>query len=143
MGQLLSELKNIIEGRSGELKEHKGKYTFEILVAERKAFLTSKKLKYLSNFRIDEVKKELSYSEMLKETGIGFSSGVVDNSPGYGFKTTVYKSGFNGRNETIKEQSDLFGKQYTYKVEFGSIRKEFERKAQELGYVFKYSLTLI
>lgn len=136
----MSDLKKIIESYSGSVKENKGKYRFEIVIAQRKAFLSSKKLTYNGKFQIDEAKKELSFSEMLKESGMGISGGDIDSSPGFGFKASVYKSGLHGRNETIEEQSNYFGKQYTYKIDFGSIRKAFEKKAIEYGYTFHYSI---
>lgn len=140
MSHLISDLKKIIESNLGSVKEYNGKYIIEIVIAERKTFLSSKKLSYNAKFQIDEAKKELIFSEMLKESGIGLGSSDTDSTPGYGFKTSEYSSGFKGRNETIEEQSNLFGKKYTYKIDLGSIRKAFGKKASELGYTFKYSI---
>ncbi|KKS74499.1 MAG: hypothetical protein UV46_C0042G0014 [Candidatus Gottesmanbacteria bacterium GW2011_GWC2_42_8] len=140
MSDLISDLKKIIDSYSGSVKENKGKYSFEIVIAQRKAFLSTKKLTYSGKFQIDEAEKELTFSEMLKESGIGLSSGDIDSTPGFGFKTSVYKSWLHGRSETIEELSNLFGKKYSYKIDFGSIRKAFEKKATEFGYTFKYNI---
>ena len=53
-----------------------------------------------------------------------------DISPGLGFKATKYKSGAGGREETIEEQSELFGKSYEYRFDFKKIRNQFEELAR-------------
>lgn len=142
---LLEEIKRIAGEIPAELKEEKGKYVLEFVVAERKSFLSKKKLSYKAQFRIDEEKKELQFTEMLKESGFGASSGDMDDmNPGFGFKAGTYKVGAGGeRSGTIKEQSNLFGKKYEYQFDFGKIRKEIEEKARESGYAFVYKITPI
>src|SRR3990172_5805855 len=104
-----------------QLKQDKGLFTLEYTVAERKAFLSKKKLVYSAKLRVDEGKKEVRFTEMLKESGSGLSSssgfssgGDWDSTPGFGFKKETYKSGFGGREGNIEKQSKLFGKEYKY-----------------------------
>lgn len=123
-----------------ELKEKKGVYTLKLVVAERKAFLSKKKLEYVARFSVDEGSRELRFTEMLKETGSGVSGGD-DTAPGFGFKTETYKTGTGPRDGDIKQQSDYFGKQYTYDFDWSSIRNQFEQAASKVGYTFKYSIT--
>lgn len=139
---LLEEIKKIAENIPAEIKEEKGKYILEYVVAQRKAFLSKKKLIYKAQFRIDEEKKEFRFTEMLKESGFGLSSGDMDDmSPGFGFKAGTYKVGMSGEREgTIEEQSNLFGKKYDYKFDFGKIRNEFKAKAEAAGYKFVYKI---
>ena len=141
---LLENLNKIAAGIPAEIKQEKDKYVMQYLVAERKAFLSRKKLTYKAQFKIDEEKKELRFTEMLKESGFGLSSGGGDMgmSPGFGFKKEVYKSSFSeGREGSIEEQSNLFGKQYNYTFDYAAIRKQFEAAAKEAGYQFVYKVT--
>ena len=139
MGMLIDEIKGIAASVPSELKEKKGLYSIEFTVAERKVLLSSKKLTYEAKFRLDDVKKELRFTEMLKESASGLSSGDA----GFGFKAESYKTGARGREGSIKEQSDLFGKQYTYTFDFSSLRAQVEAAAARAGYAFKYQLTAI
>ena len=112
-------------------------------IAERKAFLSKKKLQYIARIKIKEDKKELHFSEMLKESGFGMMSGGggMDNmSPGFGFKTESYNT-FGGKREGgIKEQSTLFGKDYKYSFDYAKIREAFESLAGKDGYKFEYHI---
>jgi hypothetical protein len=138
---LIDEIKRIAKEIPAELKEKKGVFSLEFTIAERKVLLSKKKLTYSARFRIDEGKKELPFTEMLKEAGSGFSSGDGDIGPGFGFKVETYKTGSGGRQGTIKEQSVLFGKEYSYTYDYSKIRSAIEKAATEAGYAFKYQIT--
>jgi len=137
---LLEEIQKIAAAIPGELQEKKGIYTLESVIAERKSWLSRKKLLYRAKFSIDEENKELHFTEMLKESGFGLSSGDADTSPGFGFKKETYKTGSGPREGTIEEQSNLFGEKYQYKFDWSKIRKAIEEKAQALGYKFTYHI---
>lgn len=143
----IDEIKAVVSAIPAELVEKKGIYEFEVLVAERKAFLSKKKLTYSAKFRVDDENKMVKFTEMLMESGSGLSFGGGgfddDMSPGFGFKTTSYNTMSGAREGTIEEQSNLFGKKYEYKFDFGAIRKSIEEKAKEAGYEFKYQITSI
>ena len=138
---LIDEIRKITDSIPAELKEKKGLYSFGFTVAERKVLLSKKRLSYLAKFRLDDAKKELRFTEMLKESGSGLSSGDSDLSPGFGFKVETYKTGTGGREGSIREQSDLFGKQYSYNFDFSNIRTSIETESLRAGYSFKYQLT--
>ena len=138
---LLNDITHIIAALPAQLKEKNSLYSFEFTVAERKAFLSTKKLAYRAVFLIDEAKKELRFTEMLKELGSGIGSGTDDISPGFGFKVETYKTGIGPREGNIAEQSALFGKKYNYSFDYSKIRKDIEAAALEVGYSFKYQLT--
>ncbi|MEM5786688.1 MAG: hypothetical protein AAGU11_05170 [Syntrophobacteraceae bacterium] len=138
---ILEDLKAIVTGLQADIQEKKGVYSFEKIIAERKAFLSKKKLTYICKFRIDEENREVRFTEMLKESGFGLSSGDSDMSPGFGFKKEVYKTSSAGREESIVEQSNLFGKKYNYSFDYGAIRRQIEEKAAENGYTFRYKVT--
>jgi len=140
---LLDDIKTIVAAIPAQLKEKNGLYSIEFTVAERKAFLSTKKLAYRAVFRIDETKKEVRFSEMLKESSSGISSGTDDISPGFGFKTETYKTGIGPREGCIAEQSALFGKKYNYSFDYSKIRKDIEAAAVKAGYGFKYQITTV
>ena len=138
---LVEAIGKIAADVGGDLKESKGVYTLEWVVAERKAWLSRKKLLYRARFAIDEANKELRFTEMLQERGWGLASGDPDQTPGFGFKKETYKQGLGGREGTIEEQSRLFGENYQYRFDWGKIRKSIEEQAQALGYKFSYQIT--
>ena len=140
---LLDDIKTIVDGIPAQLKEKKGLYSFEVTVAERKAFLSTKKLTYRAVFRVDEGKSALRFTEMLKESDTGIGSGDGDLTPGFGFKAEAYKTGAGPREGNITEQSTLFGKKYNYSFDYSKIRKDIEAAAVKAGYGFKYQITTI
>lgn len=143
---LQEKLQSIATGIPAELKEKNGLYTLKAVIAERKAFLSKKKLTYSAKFRIDEEKKEVRFTEMLKEAGSGLFMGGLDSigttdTPGFGFKKETYNTMKGPREGTIEEQSNLFGKKYDYKFDYKKIRQEIEQAAQANSYRFVYKIT--
>lgn len=120
---LLDTVNNIVKALPAELKENKGIYSFELVLAERKAFLTKQKLTYSAKFRIDDSKKE---------TSMGLSNSDSGMSPGFGFKTETFNTFSGAREGNIEEQSEIFGKKYTYNFDYSTIRKGIEEKAKEV-----------
>lgn len=137
---MLEEIRKVVTAIPAELSEKKGIFSFSVNVAERRTLLNRQKLVYSARFRIDDGKKELVYSEMLKEKGfgLGIGGGAEGTSPGYGFKKSAYKTGMGPREETIKEQSSLFGKKYNYTFDFGQFRQCIQAAATAAGYTFTY-----
>lgn len=140
---LIDEIREYVSTTNGSLFEKDGLFTFEIVVAERKALLAKKKLTYIFKFRIDDGKKEVRYSEMLKESGSGLSSGGdSDSTSGFGFKTEKYSISFRKpRQGTIEEQSNLFGKQYSYVFNFSTFRGKMLEIAKNYNYASDYHVT--
>lgn len=134
---LIDEIKKFVEGIPATLKEKRGVHSLEFTVAERKVFLSKKKLTYSAKFRVDEDNKELRFTEMLKEAGSGVSAG----DGGFGFKKETYKTGAGPREGSIDEQSKLFGAQYTYTFDFSKVRTFIESEAGKAGYAFRYQIT--
>ena len=137
------EIQKIAESIDGKINEKKGVITVDSTIAERKAFLSKKKLTYTFKVRIDNNAKTIKFTEMLKEAGSGFSSGGgydSDFSTGFGFKKETYNTTSGAREGTIKESSDLFGKTYEYKFDYAKIRKQVEESAKKQGYKFEYQV---
>ena len=132
----LVEVSRELPARFEEQKD--GTLTLESKIAERKVFLSKKTLTYRARLRVDDEKKQVRFFEMLKETGIGISSGggVDDISPGFGFKKETYKTTGKAREGSIEELSKLFGKDYKYSWDYSAIRKKVELETQNGAYSF-------
>ena len=139
------DMKKLAQSLGANLEEKKGVYILKIVVAERKAFLSKKKLEYIAKFRLNEETKTVKFTEMLIESGSGLSmgSGTDEMTPGLGFKMQSYKTNTGPREGTIEEKSVLFGKTYQYKFDFKSIREKFMGIAQKFGWNFRYQITPI
>jgi hypothetical protein len=140
---LIDQIRKRVEAVPATLKEKRGVYSLEFTVAERKVFLSKKKLTYSAKFRVDEDRKELRFTERLTESGSGLSSGDSGVGPGFGFKKESYKTGAGPREGSIQEQSELFGAQYSYTFDFSKVRASIEDEAIQAGYTFKYQITAL
>jgi len=143
MTDLLGEIKKSLENRDGKWNEKKGLWDFSATIAERKAFLSKKKLTYSLRVRIDDGAKTVKFSEMLVEAGSGLSSGGDFDSgmsSGFGFKTESYNTFGGKRQGTIEEQSLLFGKDYSYQFDFNEIRSNIKDIVEKAGYTFEYQI---
>jgi len=116
--QAITEIGKTIPGQFEPQKD--GSARMEAVIAERKAFLSKKKLTYICHFKVDEPAKEVRFFEMLKESGFGVTSGGGGDemSTGFGFKKETYNTFGKERTGSIEEQSKLFGKDYSYNVRF-------------------------
>lgn len=135
-------IEKVVSEVGGKMTEKKGLVSVEATIAERKAFLSTKKLTYSFRVRVDEETKTVHFSEMLKEAGSGFSSGGFDSemSTGFGFKKETYNTTSGAREGSIEESSKLFGKTFEYKFDYAKVRRELEAAAKKDGYRFEYSV---
>ncbi len=113
----------------GEVRGRGGTIEFTKVLAERKGFLSRRKLVYRAMVQMDEKKREVHLSESLTKTG----SGLAPES-GFEFKRETYRTKRGSREGNIAEQSKLFGKTYSYTFDFASARSAIERLAQDHGY---------
>lgn len=140
MTGIIEEIQKLADSVSADIKEKKGVFTLTKTVAERRSFLSKKKLVYTAKISIDEKKKEIAFSEFLKESGIGISAGEDDLTPGFGFKKETYRTDARMRSGTIEEQSNLFGKKYNYSFDFSKIRNTVQGLASRSGHTVNYKL---
>lgn len=129
-------LKRHLEVLGGEVEERGAVIEFTKVLAERRAFLSRKKLVYLARLRVDEKRRELHLTESLTETGRGLAA-----ESGVGFKAETYRTGRGPREGGIAEQSKLFGKVYAYTFDFAAVRGAIERLAHQCGYTVQYCVT--
>ena len=141
--EIKEEITKIADGIGAKIAEKNGVLSGDTVIAERKAFLSTKRLTYSFRVRIDEDAKSVKFSEMLKEAGSGLSSGGgydSEMSSGFGFKKESYNTMSGAREGTIEESSKLFGKTYEYKFDYSKIRKEVESASKGADYKFEYQV---
>jgi hypothetical protein len=137
--RLIDQVKIDLSGYNGIWSEKKGLWDFSAVIAERKAFLSKKKLTYALKIRIDDAGKVVKFSEMLTEASSGLSSGG-DMDSGFGFKTETYNTFGGAPKGTIEEQSTLFGKDYSFTFNYSEIRQKVQAAAESAGYQFAYQI---
>ncbi|MGV8049254.1 MAG: hypothetical protein AB2L21_02705 [Anaerolineaceae bacterium] len=143
MATLIDEIKKSIQNIDGKWNEKKGLWTYEATIAERKAFLSKKKLTYSCKVRVDEGSRTVHFSEMLLEAGSGLSTGGDFDSgisSGFGVKTETYNTFKGARQGTIQEQSVLFGKEYSYQFDYAELRRKVQEVVEKAGYHFEYQV---
>jgi hypothetical protein len=141
MMTIMDGIKKVLENHDGKWNEKKGLWDFSTTIAERKAFLSKKKLTYALKIRVNEETKTVKFSEMLIEAGSGLSSGSDFDSgmsSGLGFNKQTYNTFSGARKGTIEEQSKLFGKDYSYQFDYSEIRSKVKAVAENAGYQFEY-----
>ncbi len=111
-----------------------GSLAGEAVLAERKAFLSKKKLTYKCKARVDDAARTVRFWEMLIEKGSGMSSGGDDFGPGVGFSAGTYKTGGKERSGSIETASNLFGKDYSYQWDYAAVRTALQQVAATAGY---------
>jgi hypothetical protein len=111
-----------------------GSLAGEAVLAERKAFLSKKRLTYKCKVRVDESARTVRFWEMLIEKSSGVSSGGDDFGPGGGFSAGTYKTGGKERSGSIETASSLFGKDYSYQWDYAAVRSGLQLVAAQAGY---------
>lgn len=140
---MYEDIKQALQPYGGEWKEKKGVWEWSTVIAERKAFLSKKKLTYSARMRVDDAARSIAFSEMLVESGSGLSAGGgFDDgmSSGFGFKKESYNTTGGARTGRIQEQSTLFGKTYQYVFDYAGVRSRVEAVARAAGYRFDYQI---
>jgi len=110
-----------------------GSLAMEALIAERKAFLSKRKLTYKCKLRVDDGARCVTFWEMLVEKGSGVSGGD-DMAPGFGFKKETYGTKGKERSGGIEEASSLFGKDFDYTWDYAAVRNAVRGAAEAAGY---------
>jgi hypothetical protein len=110
-----------------------GSLAMEALIAERKAFLSKRKLTYKCRLRVDDGARCVTFWEMLVEKGSGVSGGD-DMAPGFGFKKETYGTKGKERSGSIEEASSLFGKDFDYTWDYTAVRNAVRGAAEAAGY---------
>lgn len=139
--QILRKVQEALGELPGNFERKKEVFCLDVVIAERKAFLSKQKLSYTARFRVDEAAREVSFNEKLEEQKSGFGAGGIDDiSPGFSFKKTSTKSTMEGLEGVIDEQSTLFGKQYSYTFDYKKVRAAVKQAAESEGYSFRYKI---
>ena len=133
---LKEKLIEVSKNFPAEFKEQRdGSFILQFVVAERKVFLSKKKLIYKCKTRIDDMGKAVTFFEILCESSVGLSGGA-----GMGFTKETYGVKGKEREGNIEEQSRLFGKDYKYSFDYKKIRGIIKEEAEKAGYSFSVHL---
>ena len=139
--KILRKVQEALGELPGNFERKKEVFCLDVVIAERKAFLSKQKLSYTARFLVDEAAREVSFNEKLEEQKSGFGAGGIDDiSPGFSFKKTSTKSTMEGLEGVIDEQSTLFGKQYSYTFDYKKVRAAVKQAAESEGYSFRYKI---
>ena len=110
------------------------------MVAEKKSFLSRKKLVYRCVLSLDDTVRTIKFFELLKESGYGLSGAADGAGPGFSFKKESWNTSGKERSGTIEEAASLFGEKYSYSFEYAAIRDTIKAAAAEAGYAFTVCL---
>ncbi len=113
-------------------------WELKALLAERKAFLSRKKLFFRAAFQVDEATRSVRYSERLEESGSGFGAG--DDIVGAGVRTWKISSGKEAQTGEMTEELRLFGEKYAFTFRCEAVREVVKRVAEEEGFAFHYRI---
>ncbi|MFA5025511.1 MAG: hypothetical protein WC503_03340 [Candidatus Shapirobacteria bacterium] len=130
---MIKEIIQALANYKGEWKQNGEVWEFVSTVAERRVFISTKKLIYSAKIKVDEVSRIINFSEMLVENSVGIDAGLS-------IKTETYNTLNGSLQGTIEEQSSLFGKKYQYKFNYQEIRNLIEDLSKSLGYKFEYQV---
>ncbi len=114
-------------------RQKDGSLAMEALIAERKSFLSKRKLTYKCKLRVDDGARSVTFWEMLLEKGSGVSGGD-DMAPGFGFKKETYGTNSKERSGRIEEASSLFAKDFDYTWDYAAVRGAVRGVAEAAGY---------
>lgn len=112
-----------------------------MVIAERKSFLSKKRVEYTAKFRVDEDDRSVHFTETLKESGSGLSGGdTADVGGGFTFAKETYRTGPGGRDGSLEAQGNLLGKKYAFTFDYGKIRAAVRAIAERHAYRFEYQV---
>jgi len=131
---MFDQIKNTLQNYNGIWKNKDEVWEFSCVIAERKAFLLTKKLTYSARFKIYEPQKLVVFSEMLTEAGSRLAPDSFD------FKVESKNAKSKSHESSIEEQSAVFGKKFEYKFDYKEIRLKLEKLAVNTGYQLRYQI---
>jgi hypothetical protein len=141
---LLTAIRERARELAGELvPQPDGSLKLEQVVAERKSFLSRKKVTYVCRLRVDEPGRTVRFFETLKESGSGLSGGGGDDElgPGFGFRKETYVYSGKGRGGCVAERLRLLGDRFTFRFDHGRLHAALRREAEAAGFAFEARLT--
>jgi hypothetical protein len=137
---LVGEFRRYANAMGFTLTESAHKLTLERVVAERKAFLASERLVYRATITLDEGRRSARFSELLKESGRGLTSGGDDGdfgaASGFGFQKSTYNTRTDGITESIEEQAARFDRLYAPGFPYRAVKGQLGGICAAAGYAF-------
>jgi hypothetical protein len=135
--ELAAKIKELADSQQLVWTEKHDVTIVEKVIAERTAFMATAKLEYQAKLRFVEATREVTFRELLKETGSGISAGDDSDSVGFGFQAGAFHSG-GGLADDIAEQASRYGKLYTVDFDYVGWRDQVKNLVEAAGYTFSY-----
>ena len=136
---LVGEILRYAQAAGFSVQQSGHQLTLERVVAERKSFLSTARLEYRATISLDEVRRSARFTEMLKESGAGLTSGGGDDgdlgtATGFSFEKTSHNSRKDGIAESIEEQAARFGTKYAPGFPYSEVKGHIDRVCMAAGY---------
>ncbi len=136
---LVGEILRYAQAAGFTVQQSADQLTLERVVAERKTFLASAKLEYRATVSLDEGRRTARFTELLKESGAGLTSGGGDDgdfgtASGFSFQKSSYNSRKDGIGESIEEQAARFGTKYAPGFPYAEVKGHIARACAAAGY---------
>jgi hypothetical protein len=136
---LVGEIMRFAQAAGFTVQQSAHQLTLERVVAERKTFLSSAKLEYRATVSLDEGRRTARFTELLKESGAGLTSGGGDDgdfgtASGFSFQKSSFNSRKDGIGESIEEQAARFGTKYAPGFPYAEVKGHIARACAAAGY---------
>ena len=137
--QVVAELRRLADAWGFEWGQRGDVITLKRVIAEHSAFMATARLEYQARVRVDDARWEVHFTELLKESGSGLTSGDDDGmSPGFGIQKTSYNTATDGIQEAIEDQVARYGKKFTIDFRYDLVRDQVKSIADIAHYAFRY-----
>jgi hypothetical protein len=131
-------IRKVFHGRGATFTDRDGVLAVEVPIAERRSLLSRRRLTYSARFRVDEQRRVVRFTEMLKEAGWGLPGSGALGGPGLGVEVRTWKSGRAPREERIDAQArDLAGR-FELSFDLGANRAAVRKALGDVGYALEY-----
>ena len=93
-------------------------------------------------FRIDDARREVRFTELLKESRSGMSSGGDDDfgPSGFGVQRTSYNSRTDTVQDSIEEQAARYRSKYPLDFRYDAVSPQVRGIAETAGYTLAYGV---
>lgn len=142
------ELESVIRERVRELAgelvpQRDGSLKLEQVIAERRRFLSRKKVTYVCRLRVDPEARAVRFYEALKESGFGLSGGGGDDDlgPGLGYCKESYACSGKCRAGTVAERLRGLGGGFTFRFDLGALHEALRACTASAGFSLITCLT--
>ena len=139
---ILTELGKLAQAWQFEWRQKADQVILSRVVAEQKALMATGQLTYEARIRIDDARREVRFTELLKESRSGMSSGGDDDfgPSGFGVQRTSYNSRTDTVQDSIEEQAARYRSKYPLDFRYDAVSPQVRGIAETAGYTLAYGV---